>query len=119
MLLEAPWPGNVRELRNVVKRAVLLAKNDVITPAAIVIDDRDRLGVPVAGAYPDKSFPSMKNRINAMREEIEKKELINALRLAGGNKAKAARMLKIDRVTLYAKIRKYSLPSSFASAYFP
>jgi len=109
IFLDAPWPGNVRELRNVVKRAVLLAENDTITPDEIAIGKSDRFIVPLAAAQPSDPSPSMNGKVAVAREEIEKEELVKALRSAGGNKAKAARALKIDRVTLYAKIKKYGL----------
>lgn len=106
LLLDAPWPGNVRELKNVVKKAVLIAEGGLITPDEIAIEEKSRL---IAAADQINQPLSMKSRINAAREEIEKKELLNALRLVDGNKAKAARMLKINRTTLYTKIKKYSL----------
>ena len=109
LLLDAPWPGNVRELKNVVKRAVLLAENDTITPDEIAIGEADRFIIPVAAAQPSNPLPSMNGKVAVAREEIEREELMKALRSAGGNKAKAARALKIDRVTLYAKIKKYSI----------
>lgn len=111
LFLDAPWPGNVRELRNVVKRAVLLAENDIITPNEIAIDEFPihRLIVPASVTRPSPQTSSMNGKIAVAREEIEKEELIKALRSAGGNKAKAARALRIDRVTLYAKIKKYGL----------
>lgn len=110
LLLDAVWPGNVREMRNVVKRAVLLAENDTITPDKIAIGEIDRLLAPVSAAHSDEPPLSMKNRVVAAQERIEREELIEALRSSGGNKAKAARALQIDRVTLYAKIKKYELP---------
>jgi len=112
LLLDAPWPGNVRELRNVVKRAVLLAENDTITPDEIALGEAERLILPVITAYSSDLLLSisMKDKVSTAQEEIEKAELIKALRSSGGNKAKAARALQIDRVTLYAKIKKYGLP---------
>ncbi|MCG2679745.1 MAG: sigma 54-interacting transcriptional regulator, partial [Kiritimatiellae bacterium] len=110
LLLDAPWPGNVRELKNVVKRAVLLAEHDTITPDQIAIDEADRFTVPFAVANLPKSPSSMQGKVGAARENIEKDELIKVLRSTGGNKTKAASLLKIDRATLYAKIKIYNLP---------
>jgi len=110
LLLDAPWPGNVRELKNVVRRAVLLAESNTITPDQIAIGEIDRFIVPIPGAHPADGATSVKGKVAAAREEIEKKELSRALLDAGGNKSKAARILKIDRTTLYAKMGKYGLP---------
>ena len=137
LLLDAPWPGNVRELKNVVKRAALLAENDTITTDEISIGEADRFIIPaslpahstpvttlsatgglagagrptgtVAAAQPSAPSPSMNDKVTVAREGIEKEELIKALHSVGGNKVKAARALKIDRSTLYAKIKKYGL----------
>ena len=111
LLLDAFWPGNVRELKNVVKRAALLAENDAITPDEIAIGEADRLILPVVTAHSSDLLLSisMKGKVSTAQEEIEKEELIKALRSVGGNKVKAARALKIDRSTLYAKIKKHGL----------
>lgn len=116
LLLDAAWPGNVREMRNVVKRAVLLTENDTITPDKIAIGEVDRLLAPacqaegmISAAHSDEPSPSMKSRVVNAQERIEREELVKALRFSGGNKAKAARALQINRITLYAKIKKYGL----------
>lgn len=109
LLLDAPWPGNVRELKNVVKRAVLLAEHDTIMPDQITINDNDRFTIPMGASDPPNKSTSMKRKVCEARENIEKQEVIEALRAAGNNKAKAARMLNIDRATLYTKINKYGL----------
>lgn len=100
MLINAYWPGNVRELKNTVKKAALLAESDLITPAEIILED---MAPPDGGA-------SIKEKVDSSRQTIEQETIGNALRAAGGNKAKAARALQIDRATLYAKIKKYRLP---------
>jgi two-component system response regulator HydG len=69
-----------------------------------------RFVVPVSAAHLPDPPPSLIGKVAVAREEIEKEELVKALRSTGGNKAKAARMLKIDRATIYAKLKKYSLP---------
>ena len=110
LLLDAPWPGNVRELKNVVRRAALLAENGTITPDEIAIGEMGWFVVPVSAAHPSDPPPSLNGKVVAAREKIEKEEMVKALRSAGGNKAKAARMLEIDRATIYAKLKKYRLP---------
>lgn len=83
------WPGNLRELNNVVKRAVLMARGAFIT--------QDEL---IAAMGPVRQEP-----ITALHDaDAERQRILNALQQCGGNKSKAARMLGIDRKTLYNKL---------------
>lgn len=89
------WPGNLRELKNVVKRAVLLSKDDVIEP--------DVLPQEIATAeVSDESFSLFKNK-------NEQELILDALEKTNGNKSKAARLLSIDRKTLYNKLKQYDI----------
>ncbi len=88
-----PWPGNVRELRNVVERAVVVAKGEMIEEADLSISaGRDARQEP---------FPSL--------EEVEQNHIREALRRCGGNIKEAADLLKIGRSTLYRKIAEYNI----------
>ena len=83
------WPGNLRELNNVVKRAVLMARGAFIT--------QDELSAAMG--------PVRQEPITALRDaDAERQRILNALQQCGGNKSKAARMLGIDRKTLYNKL---------------
>jgi DNA-binding NtrC family response regulator len=93
MLLEHPFPGNVRELRNVVERAMVCAPGPLLQPADF------RLPGTVAPA------PTL----NVSLEEVERRHIASILEQADGNISQAARVLAIDRATLYSKIRKYGL----------
>lgn len=85
MLVSHPWTGNLRELNNVVKRAVLLARGKLITPAELT------MAMP-----PVQPEPSM-----ALHDEdTERSRIVAALRQTNGNKAAAARLLGIDRKTI-------------------
>jgi transcriptional regulator with PAS, ATPase and Fis domain len=106
LLLNTVWSGNVRELKNVVKKAVLLAEGDMIKPADVLLDEV--APSPVAVAVSGKQS-SIKIMADASKQTVEKEIIRKVLSEAGDNKAKAARILKIDRGTLYAKIRKYKL----------
>jgi two-component system response regulator HydG len=86
------WSGNLRELRNMVKRMVLFASKDTITPDDIPAFATSALSEDMA-LQPDNE-----------REQIE-----NALRKARGNKTLAAQLLKIDRKTLYNKMHTYGI----------
>ena len=90
------WNGNLRELRNVIRRAALFTTGNIITP--------DNL--------PLLSAPSLKNRIELakpLRPENEKELIETALRRANGNKTEAARILQVDRKTLYNKMHQYGI----------
>ncbi len=89
------WPGNLRELKNIVKRSVLLTSKEVI-PLEILPND-------IANAtVVKKSYGLFKN-------ENEQELILDALEKTNGNKAKAARMLDIDRKTLYNKLKQYDI----------
>jgi DNA-binding NtrC family response regulator len=92
-LLAHDWPGNVRELRNILERGIVLAHGAVLRPEHL----GDLGSVQVTAANP------------LSLEEMERRHVSSVLRQAGGNVSQAARVLGIDRATLYAKIRKYDL----------
>ncbi|MBN1421640.1 MAG: sigma-54-dependent Fis family transcriptional regulator [Planctomycetes bacterium] len=101
-LLAYPWPGNVRELRNCIERAVALTRYDRIAvedlPAKIA-DHADRS--PLAESANPSEMVSM--------EEVERRYIAHVLRTVGGNKSVAARILGLDRKTLYRKVERYGL----------
>jgi DNA-binding NtrC family response regulator len=94
------WPGNVRELRNVIERAVMLGTGDVIE-----VDD---LPPEVRGSHPAPA-PAAGDQVALPLpfDELERHNLLAALAVTGGNKTRAARLLGIDRVTLYNRLRKH------------
>ena len=90
------WPGNLREMRNVVKRATLLCQSDFITLEHIPAE------------LSQKSAPVVEDF--ALKRECREVELIReALFKCNNNKSEAARLLKIDRKTLYNKMKLYSI----------
>lgn len=88
------WPGNLRELNNVMKRATLLAKGDTIGMMEL-----DKAMTP----------ENQTESLSLHDEETEQQRIEAALRAAGGNKSKAARLLEVDRKTLYNKLKKYGI----------
>ncbi len=94
LLMAHDWPGNVRELRNVLERGLVVAKTPVIQAADL-------------GLVPGASGGGVERP--ASLSEIEKRHIASVLHHTGGNVSQAARILDIDRVTLYNKIRKYHL----------
>jgi two-component system response regulator HydG len=99
------WPGNVRELKNVVKRAVLLTSEAVVEmdslPPEMVASTRRVIPKPV----PEVQIYDLK----ALQETQEKEMIVKTLQEVRYNKSKAARILNIDRKTLYLKMEKYGI----------
>lgn len=90
------WDGNLRELRNVIRRATLFAENQDITA--------DNL--PVLTSRTQKADD---DNYMALRPGDEKEQILAALRKARGNKTVAAKLLEIDRKTLYNKMHLYGI----------
>jgi two-component system, NtrC family, response regulator HydG len=110
LLINYPWHGNIRELQNVIKRIVLLSKNDVISPELLP----DEIRFIPAGYDNNKTDynGNAENNVTDLKSAtlITEKEVIqNALAKTNNNKSKAARLLNIDRKTLYNKIKLYDL----------
>ncbi len=96
LLAAYPWPGNVRELENVIERAVILANGPRITPAALPEEI-------ASGDENPEALPSLAERERAWIEEV--------LRRVGGNRTKAARILGLDRSSLWRKLKEYGAVS--------
>ena len=94
MLASHLWPGNLRELNNVVKRAVLLTRGSQITTAELTL--------AMGQIRTD-------NVLQLHDEDTERQRIITALQQTNGNKAKAARLLGVDRKTIYNKIEKLGI----------
>jgi two-component system response regulator HydG len=99
-LLEYDWPGNVRELENVMQRAVTLTRFDKITVDDLPerIRQHQSASLVVASDDPDH-LPTL--------EELERRYIARVLATVGGNKTQAARVLGVDRRTLYRKLERY------------
>ena len=91
-----PWPGNLRQLKNCIKRATLLAQGNFITPTELALD----------------AFETHSPLPTSLHDEAdEKRRILNALQQTGNNKSKAATLLRIDRKTLYNKLKLYNIPT--------
>ncbi len=99
-LLEYDWPGNVRELENCMERAVTLARFDELTvedlpervrkyqSSRVIIDTQDPTEMPTL-------------------ETLERRYVHRVLKVVGGNKTQAAKILGVDRRTLYRKLDRW------------
>jgi len=97
-LLQYDWPGNVRELENVMERAVILARGDMITIGLLPLDTRREAPPSSTGAAPLVAL-----------DEIERQHITSILKETGSHKSRAAEILGISRKTLDRKIAEYRL----------
>lgn len=104
LLKEYRWPGNVRELENAVERAVSLSHGPLVTP-----DDLPESIRTAAPLETKASSASEGDEVCLTLEEVEKRHLIRVLKEMKGNKVKAAKILGIDRRTLYRMAERFGL----------
>jgi two-component system response regulator HydG len=114
-----PWYGNLRELKNVVKRATLLTDGELIEakslPFEIAHFSKLQFDKPDADADDDEddddefssSGISYENKLKSANIDAEYEVILGALKQANYNKSKAAKLLNIDRKTLYNKMKQY------------
>ena len=100
------WPGNLREMKNVIKRAVLLTSEGSIKVSALPSEMLETVRNPQPKV--STSNPQIYD-LKALQETQEKEMIIKTLQEVRFNKSKAARILNIDRKTLYLKIEKYGI----------
>ncbi len=101
LLLAYPWPGNVRELRNVIERAVIVARRGLLEPAHL--PPYVRRG-PGAAAEPEDRIVIP---IGTPARDAERRLILGTLEAVGHNKAEAARQLEIDVKTIRNKLRRW------------
>ena len=100
-LMDYDWPGNVRELQNCMERAVVLARLDRITSTELprrLQQHESKAQVVVASTSPELLQPL---------EEVERRYVLQALETLGGNKSLAAKVLRVDRRTLYRMLERW------------
>jgi two-component system, NtrC family, response regulator HydG len=89
------WPGNVRELQNCIERAAVLSRNGLITPEELAPS------VLSGSSSPGKPFGTL--------EEVERRHIEMVLAAAGGNRARAAKVLGISTTTLWRRLKELDL----------
>ncbi len=127
VFMNHPWPGNVRELRNVIERIVVMEDDRTIKPLHLSFLDSRRKSSPAVSQEETSHSVSfiMKNAFEYSKktetsgieipaagislDELNKRLLLHALHLAGGNRAQAAKLLGISRATAIYRIQKYGL----------
>ena len=116
-LFNYPWPGNVRELKNVIERACVLCEGPSISTSELPLEI-----VHYSEQVPSKPDDATLSDLEPAPHNIQSTfpdadlsvsdRIMLALKKTGGNKAKAARLLQIDRTTLYRKIKEFNLDLS-------
>jgi two-component system response regulator HydG len=119
IFMNYPWPGNLREFRNVIRRAALLTSsglvNSRVLPAEIVDTNSytylNQPELPVAAAAtvtaPHHPITHKETDLKNAAAQAEYDTIMNVLKQVNYNKSRAAEILKIDRKTLYNKIKSY------------
>jgi two-component system response regulator HydG len=101
LLVRYDWPGNIRELENVVERAVILSRDEVLVPADL--PPQIRMLSPEEGKDPFAIPAGMS------LEEMERAMIVKTLDETGGNRTRASEILGINRRTLQNKLKQYGL----------
>lgn len=94
------WPGNVRELENAIEHALVCSRDEVLQLEDLPLD--------IQRAFSNSEGFTQTVRKRKPYRKVTRKDCINALKKAGGNKALAARLLGINRTTLYRKLNQSS-----------
>jgi len=94
------WPGNIRELENILERAANLTEGNTIISSHLSFNK----------AWNDKKSKSKEIKsLKATIEEVERKAIIEAMLISGGDKKKAMNMLGIGKTSFYDKVKKYNI----------
>ena len=101
VLMRHNWPGNVRELENLVERAVIMTRGDMITqddfPSIMTVKDKSAA---------ERNFVTSSGRT---LKEAEKEIILRTLEETGGNRTHTAKILGISRRTLQLKLKEYGI----------
>ncbi|MDF1526267.1 MAG: sigma-54 dependent transcriptional regulator [bacterium] len=98
LLVRNKWKGNVRELENVVERAVIMARGDVIQPGDLPGHITEEGSAPSSGIIPGRPL-----------SDLEREAILSTLEMTGGNRTESAKLLGISRRTLQYKLKEFKI----------
>jgi PAS domain S-box-containing protein len=111
-----PWPGNVRELQNGLERAVAMSPREVLRPehfpAHLLRFGHGARKEATPGAVEaggEATWAKAPGSLAAVKAEAERSAILSALAAVGGNRTRAAELLRIHRVKLHEKIKRYGI----------
>ncbi len=110
-LQEYDWPGNLLELKAVVERAIVYCRSALIEPGHLALNGQEIPG-PLPTHTRSRPRPTPKGGIQPLKEALEGPErqlILEALQALNWNRQETARVLDINRTTLYKKMKKYGL----------
>ena len=107
ILKQQNWSGNLRELRNVIRRSVLFAQDNVLRKENLPDFPKENKNQTVVNVESQTYIPA--NNLSLNNKANEKEQILAALNQAKGNKTIAAKLLQIDRKTLYNKMHLYEI----------
>src|SRR6266480_6185867 len=111
LLCDYSWPGNIRELENVIEQAVALSNQPVFTPDDLPAAVRDRAASRFAHNLPQSEQFLFAD--TPTLEEVKKRYVLHVLKNAQGNISQTARVLNIDRRSLYRMLARYEVEPFF------
>ena len=105
-MMNYAWKGNVRELENLIKRAIIKTEGEVITSLELPVTPGQ--AVTEGAAAPTHSLP-YKKYLEQVTHDAERRFLLRTLHDCGGNLNQAARLMDVDRKTIYRKIAEFGI----------
>ena len=111
-LLAYAWPGNVRELQNCIERAVILTEGDTILARHLNLSFAAPLTGEDAAQDPWQAIDlsgSLADVMQRVGDEVERRKIVQALQEAGGDRGRAAELLRVSYKTMVAKLREHGL----------
>jgi len=97
------WPGNVRELENAVEHALTMGGGDILLPEDL----------PASVTAPERDIVQEATLDDVSLAEVERRYILRVLEKMNGHQIKSARVLGIDRRTLYRRLRQYGFAGRF------
>jgi DNA-binding NtrC family response regulator len=110
IMLDHDWPGNIRELRNVIEYAFVMCHEGLIRPEHVVHKINSKAGSPTLQPFSQThdagTIPFQAKYLK------ERKHLLDALQKADGNQTEAARILGVNRVTVWKRMKKFGITAA-------